>query len=152
MKLAFYKSSKGTKIDKIIDIGTGMYGYSHIELVFSDGMSLSSSPREGEVRFKEISYDPNTWEYVDIDITEEQERLLRYKSSDLVGKKYDYFGILFWYIIPIKKQKNDKWWCSEICAYLLGWDEFRVTPNKMARHYGLERQPFVIKASYSKDI
>ena len=56
MKLAFYKAKHGTKIDKIVAAAIGSE-YSHVELVFSDGICFSASPRDKGVRFKTINLD-----------------------------------------------------------------------------------------------
>lgn len=62
MKLAFYKSVNGDTLDSLIDLWSGRYGYSHVELVFDristdkskGNLCFSSSPREGKCRFKNI--------------------------------------------------------------------------------------------------
>jgi len=150
MKLAFYVANEGSLVDKGVDLWTGLYGYSHIEIVFSDGMSFSASPREGKVRFKKIDFSPKRWVFHELEMTELEEAKIRAQAENLIGRKYDYKGIIGWFVIPIKKQENNQWWCSEIIAYLLKWKKFRVHPNKMAKHYGLHRQKFRFKVRLLK--
>lgn len=139
MKIAFYKAHEGTFVDKIIDIRTGFYGYSHVELVFSDGMCFSASYRDGQkCRFKKIDLDEK-WEIVDLDIDMEEERQIRIRAGHYVGAKYDFFGILFWYVIPIRRQDKKKWWCSEIVSKLLNYEKIQVSPNYMAKRFELPR-------------
>ncbi len=150
MKLAFYKASKGTLLDTAINIWTGGYGYSHVELVFSDGMSFSSSPREGEVRLKKIDFDPDKWEFCDLRNYDMDEARVRAQAENFVGRDYDWKGIFLWFVLSIKKQDNSKWWCSEIIAFLLKWQNFRISPNKLAKDFNLHRQPFKISVSFTK--
>lgn len=152
MKLAFYKASSGNWLDKAINLFTGLYGYSHVELVFSDGMCFSCSPRENETRFKKIDLDDDKWVVVDVECSDTKEELIREQAEKLVGKKYDWWGIFFYFVIPLKKQSDGKWWCSEICAYLLKWIIFRVHPNRMAKGYELPKQPYSFSISFSKKI
>jgi hypothetical protein len=46
VKIAFYKSSAGGLLDRVIDdlSGTGRTGSSHVEAVFSTGVWFSSYP------------------------------------------------------------------------------------------------------------
>lgn len=151
MKLLLYKSKCGNILDKVIDIGTGGYGYSHVELAFDridlnhnrGYLCFSSSPRDKKTRFTYINNKTNHWEIIDLskEYKLEQEREIYGKCFDLVGAKYDYYGILFWYVFSfIKKQKDNQWWCSEVVAYLLGFSDFRKHPNELAKIYGAKKQ------------
>jgi len=142
MKIAFYKAEKGNIIDKLINLWTGMYGYSHVELVFSDGSSFSSSPREGCVRFKKIDMNDDKWVFVDLEIDKLVESKMRMQALNFIGRKYDMFGIIFCFIIPINKQSNDKWWCSELISFILKWNDYRIDPNTMAKRFKLPKQKF----------
>lgn len=147
MKLAFYKAKKGNWLDKTINLWTGNYGYSHVELIFDNvkttnadvSLCFSASPREGNVRFKYIELD-DKWVVMDFDISDKEEKILYAKSLKYNHAKYDYLGIFFWFVLPIKKQFENKWWCSEIISYLLGVKNFRICPNSMAKLYGVNKQ------------
>lgn len=150
MKLMLYKADKGTLLDKTIDKFSGNYGYSHVELVFDqiydnekDGyICFSSSPREGEVRFKYINPHINDhWVIVDLDYSKEDEQRVYSRCFEFVGAKYDYYGILFWYVFFwVKKQHDDRWWCSEIVSYLLDLEKYRKTPNELAKMFGAKKR------------
>jgi hypothetical protein len=141
MKLAFYKSKYGNWADKGIDWWTGGHGYSHCEIVFSDGMSFSASQRDNITRFKDITYNEK-WDLVELDIDEMTENIIRAKAEGLQGKKYDWIGIvlhqgIFKGLYLNFMQSDGKWWCSEICSYLLWEGNFRVDPNTLAIRHGL---------------
>ena len=152
MKLALYRSVAGDKLDTIIDLFSGRYGYSHVELIFDnvDGSWFSSSPRDGACRFKNIVPKEKHWVIVDLpEIDYIQEVNIYSLAKCLVGDKYDYYGILFWYVFFwVKKQKDKNWWCSEVVAYLLGHVDYRVTPNELAKYYHAPKSEF--KITFSK--
>ena len=50
--LPFYISSYGDWVDTVISISTGGV-YSHVELLFNDGVSFSASPRKKGTSFRE---------------------------------------------------------------------------------------------------
>lgn len=150
MKIMLYKANKGTWLDKIIDAFSGGYGYSHVELAFdkiyddpkNGYICFSSSPREGKVRFKYINPHVNDhWEIIDLNHTLEEEQRIYSGSFEYLNAKYDYYGIMFWYVFFwVKKQHDDKWWCSEIVSYLLGFDKYRKTPNELAKIFGANKR------------
>lgn len=147
MKVAFYRASKGTLLDKIINLWTGSYGYSHVELVFdelyemngSKSMCFSASPREGKTRFKYIDLNDGKWEVYTITDGYVPEVEAFHRAKKIENKKYDYYGIFFWFVFSfVKKQKNNEWWCSEACPWCLKWTRFRLSPNKFAKLLGVE--------------
>ena len=152
MKLAFYKASKGRLLDKAINLWTGLYGYSHVEIIFSNGEAFSSSPREGHTRFKNIKFSNNKWEIIDLDIPKEKEEQIYLIAKKLEGKRYDWKGIFLHQFIGRiigwitgdysidKFQDKNKWWCSEITSFLLGLHNYRIHPNKMAKKFNVKRQ------------
>ena len=160
MKLALYKAAEGSLLDKAVDIGSGLYGSSHCEIVFdhinsdADGQSLcfSASPREGKCRFKWIDLNSGSWYVIDLnDQFEWEDKMMAFQEAKFLnGRKYDYYGIFFWYILPIKREKTNRWWCSEVVAKLLGWVKYRVTPNKLARKYGAPRGEFKFSFIWKK--
>ena len=88
MKLAFFKG-KGGFISRFIRRRTNGK-YSHVELVFPDGISFSSNEFEGGVRFKDIDYfaEANDWDLVPVDGIDSKK--LRVWCGSKVGKKYDW--------------------------------------------------------------
>jgi uncharacterized protein YycO len=136
MKLAFYLGSNGNYLDKLICIVTGS-AYSHCELVFSDGQSFSSSPRDGGVRFKPIIYEPQKWVVIELPVEPADEAKVRSWCQTKTGKDYDFSGVLG-FILPFFKQDDDDYYCSEICLMALKlvieeWSKKRnkISPGKL---------------------
>jgi uncharacterized protein YycO len=147
MKIAFYVAKYGTAFDKWISWVT--WGkYSHCELVFSDDMWCSSSPRDGGVRFKNIEFAPEHWDFVDLkkkyqwstSISVSFEAIVRQWCETQVGHPYDWKGV-YGFILPrFLRQNNEAWFCSEFCVKalnkiglygnLISWE---TTPNNLYR-------------------
>lgn len=102
MKLAFYKD-KGDMFDTLVRWWTRpkffkfweSARYSHVEVVFSDGLCFSASPRDKGVRFKSIDLTDGKWDVLELKVPQEGEALARLWSKGQAGKEYDWFGILF---------------------------------------------------------
>ena len=132
MKIALYKGTR-----------PGWYGlfnravrwwikspYSHIELVFSDGISGSSSGVDGGVRLKYINYDASRWDF--IDVKNGDEVYARKYIEDRIGWKYDYIGLFGFLFRPIVGERR-KQFCSEIVAGALKYREtWRFDPADVA--------------------
>lgn len=103
--------------------------YSHCELVFSGGLSASSSFSDGGVRFKLIEYDPARWDFVALPQHLEapaREYFVAHEgeSYDLMGNVYQLFGF-----VPPASRKQ---FCSEACGAALGLpDAWRFGPNAL---------------------
>ena len=120
MKVAFYKVKGNPNArwdDKIIAF-VSRGNYSHVELVFSDGISFSSSNRDGGTRFKYIDYNKDNWDIFDLNISPEDEGKMRLLALRLTDKEYDLIGAL---TSPLKLclQNKDKYFCSEVCLTLI---------------------------------
>jgi hypothetical protein len=109
--------------------------YSHVELVFSNGLSASASARDGGVRFKRIDFKPEHWDFVELKVDEEQgfdEEYARAFFEEREGLGYDYFG-LFGFIWRPGSGVSRRWFCSEAVAAALGYrDPWRFCPNTLA--------------------
>jgi len=146
MQIAFRKRAKSF-FSSVIRIWT-RGKYSHVELVFSDGMYFSSQEGEG-VRFKAIPIDPEHWDYLPLAILPAKEAEIRAECEDWVGAKYDWRGIAFSFLpIPIGWQHFDRWFCSEICAamlqragYLIGYAPASLSPNGLHKAIKRELEP-----------
>lgn len=145
ISLAFYKASNGSVIDRLINRFSGNAGYSHVEIVFSNGMFFTSSPRDGGVRLKVIKPDPNHWDFINLHLTTEQEQtiwdwaLKQAEPNWPNGKpsiKYDWNGVIG-FLLPLSDNPNDKF-CSEECLealQLIDWGPavrpITVSPNSL---------------------
>ncbi len=123
MKLAFYKAwqSKATLLDKVVAIFT-MGKYSHVEIVFRDGISFSISPRDNGSRYKKIDYSKdNAWDIFCTGISIEQENGIRQIiDKNYLNKEYDFIGAIF-SSFPFCIQKENKIFCSEVTVDLMSW-------------------------------
>jgi len=129
-RAAFYKGNRPelrmrvtAAMIKLIDRGP----YSHCEYFFSDGRSASSSYMDGGVRFKDIIYQPDHWDFVRLPMN--LERNIRYWYMKHEGEKYDVRGCAGFIIGGIPDNKR-KWNCSESMAAAMGLsDPWRYGPN-----------------------
>jgi hypothetical protein len=129
MKLALYKGA-GRLFDKAIRTWT-QSPYSHCELVTDDGLFLSSSPRDGGVRAKRQEVDSSKWDFIPLPYTDQSEIIKKFYKE--CGKEYDWKGIIGTQIFHLGIQSDTKWFCSEICAYLLGYDNpSQYSPGDLA--------------------
>lgn len=85
--------------------------YSHTELIFSDGVSGSSSFLDKGVRLKSISYDKDHWDFFELPnyLDENQARWWFERNQ---GKKYDVLGLIG-FVWKRGTQDRDKWYCNE---------------------------------------
>lgn len=141
MRLALYKATRPglqgiySRLARWVDGGP----YSHCELVFSDGMSASSSFIDGGVRFKRIEYDPDHWDF--IDMPSYMEGPARKWFEDHQGAGYDLIGNLTFVLWFIPHSKS-RWFCSEAVAEALGFPEsWRYGPSGLAAALGWRIKP-----------
>lgn len=127
MKIAFYKGTH--------DGWRGLYNvlvrwwtkspYSHCEVVFSNGLSASSSWFDKGVRFKLIDYNPERWDFLEID--EDEGPVYDWFVKHL-GEKYDILGNIH-FVLGFIPDDTNKWSCSEALAAAFGIKEpYRVYP------------------------
>ncbi len=128
MKAAFYKGTRPGL--------AGLYNrfvrwwtcgkYSHMELVFSDGQSASSSWLDGGVRFKYIIFDSN-WDVVQLPASWEASARAWFTAHE--GKAYDYWAEVR-FCFGFVRASSDKYMCSESCMAALDFTEsWRFEPN-----------------------
>jgi len=110
---------------------------SHCEFEFSDGIQIVAAMEAGRIiATRNRKY---LWEYnYELNITPEQEQILRDWCEAELGKPYDYTALApLNVLIPrTKKQWKDhkQWMCSEFCAYgleLVGFDLFSDNLKKV---------------------
>lgn len=132
MRAAFYKGTRPglqgiySRAVRAIDRGP----YSHVELVFSDGMSGSASYIDGGVRLKRIDYNPAHWDFVEL--PSEQEQQARDWFERNMGAPYDLMGNVR-FVLPFLPDSQRGWFCSEALGAALGWAEpWRFGPNGLS--------------------
>lgn len=127
MKAAFYKG-KRRLFNRLVswwDRGP----YSHMEIVFDDQTSASSSFMDGGVRFKPIQFDDSRWDFIELPKEYFNDDISRSWFRNNLGLSYDFAGLIRFTIGAISEHKK-KYFCSEACLASLGIDEpWRFTPN-----------------------
>lgn len=120
MKLAFYKYEFGNWKDWLIAKVTKSK-YSHVELILDTGVSLSSSPRDSGVRYKNIDYKNDRWDIFTI-------KNRKINCFKYLGYGYDW-GAIFLHWIGLKSYK--KFVCSDLIYFLLTQEIDFKTPNDL---------------------
>jgi len=120
IQIAFYKSSLGWR-NKFIRWWTGS-DYVHAEIVLPDGSILGISPEDtSRVRRKTEDFNnkPDSWSFIDIDVTPEQFKLILCFFEMTHGMKYDWFGMIMSHITSYYIKHDQKWYCSQWIACAL---------------------------------
>lgn len=123
--------------------------YSHVELVFSDGMAGSSSFADGGVRLKQIDFGPQHWDFIALPAHLESAARAWFELH--VGDKYDLRGNAQFILAPAGNDES-RWFCSEAFAASLGIPEpWRYDPGTLASALTLitPKQPVLADISMS---
>ena len=107
--------------------------FSHVECLMPDGYSYTSTlDGANGVTRRLIDYKehPERWTAVKVPKTEREIAQIYHNFQYEIGKGYDLKAILFTELFKFGKQNDNKWYCSELCAYLHGAKKFRISPNK----------------------
>lgn len=132
MQAAFYKGNR-TGINWIYNKGVKFIDrgpYSHCEIIFSSGISASSSFSDGGIRFKEILYDEKKWDFFDLPDKLEEPAYNWFITHK--GLSYDVMGNIR-FLTPLVRDSKYKFFCSEAFGCSLGWREaWRFGPNGAA--------------------
>jgi len=105
--------------------------YSHVELIFSDGLAGSSSFEDGGVRFKPIQFDPARWDIIELPAEWEAYARAYFEKRAKAGMKYDVRGNVH-FVIGFVKGSDDREFCSEAAAGALRFiDPWRYHPNTL---------------------
>jgi hypothetical protein len=93
-------------------------------------MAASASWTDGGVRFKEITFDQERWDFIELDPV--KEAAARQWFIEHEGEPYDLRGNLRFLVGVVRESKNG-WFCSEAVAASLGMvDAWRYGPNGLA--------------------
>lgn len=126
VKVAFYKG-KTRFFNKAVAWWT-RGPYSHCELIVS-GHSYSSSFLDGGVRVKDIEYDPEHWDFVDVPWATAEKAVAWFQEH--MGQGYDVVGLAGFVVRRVEDDRG-KYFCSEAVAASLGFDEaWRFDPNTL---------------------
>lgn len=142
LKIAFYKGTK-TGVAGIYNRGVRWMEkglYSHCEVIFSDGISASSSFMDGGVRFKNIEYTLDKWDIFELPWADEKKAREYFESRK--GMRYNVKGNIH-FIFGFIRGDSDGEFCSEACAGALGLQSpWLVAPNALAHFVVLINERF----------
>jgi hypothetical protein len=140
-RAAFYRGTR-PGLPGVYNIGVRKWThshYSHVELVFSDGWSWSSSFEDGGVRPKQINYSSDDWDIVEL--PEWLEAHARRWFEDHKDWNYDLLGNVHFVFFFIRGQSH-KVFCSEAVAEALGLpDGYRFDPGTL---YAVLTSPLLV--------
>jgi len=120
IKVAFYKG-KGNYLNGIVRWWTKSV-YSHAELVLPDGitwMGISPFLKSKVDSRKKLIIKYTDWDFITLDITQEQVDIIMEFFEDTKGHRYDWVGMLLSQFLPCKIKHKKRWYCSEWIAYAL---------------------------------
>lgn len=129
MIIALYKNNEHT-FNSLVSWWT-KGPYSHCELIFRDGMSASSSYRDGGVRFKRVGYKPANWDFIVLPSLFNEDRAREWFTNH-AGMGYDVLGIIGFVVGALPEAKG-KSFCSESLLTAIGFNQaYRFYPNHIA--------------------
>jgi len=120
IKVAFYKG-KGNYLNGIVRWWTKSV-YSHAELVLPDGitwMGISPFLKSKVDSRKKLIINYTDWDFITLDITQEQVDIIMEFFEDTKGHRYDWVGMLLSQFLPCKIKHKKRWYCSVWIAYAL---------------------------------
>ena len=123
---AFRRASSAPLYDKWVDRFSGGKGFSHVELVFSDGMCFSARPGSGCSFQKTDVNDRRQWEKIRLPLDAKKELSIRLHCTRFVGDRYDWLGVVrfalrVFYLSSSLKVSRQHRFCSEICLQMVQW-------------------------------
>lgn len=126
IKLAFYIGKGDSKFSRFVIPLIRFWDknlISHSEIIFTDesGVEHWISARPGGVTDQvNYSYDPAEWIFATIPISKTQfNRMEEFVKTKVLESGYDWIGIIFSAIIPIRFESKKNWFCSELCRATL---------------------------------
>lgn len=148
LTLAFYVG-RGNWVDRAIRHATGS-AYSHVELLApykgrrtKTMRAISSSPRNGGVRVKEITFQLGRWSFVEMHPWHRAWPFER--AAQRLGARYDWRAIAFTHAVALGCHSPTRFTCSELIGGVLGLAQpHRITPG------GLYHQVSALNHAYLK--
>ena len=94
----------------------------HAEIVLPDGSFIGISPEDtGRVRCTQNPHVDNEekWEFIDLEISQRQFKLILCFFEMTHGMKYDWLGMILSHITSFYVKHDSKWYCSQWLACAL---------------------------------
>ena len=125
--LAFYRGEGRFFSDTVVQYITRSQ-FSHCEMFASDEPPLAGEShqcvtavgKDGGVRTKQITFEPARWEFVEVPWAPADTMA---RALGLMGKGYDFWGLLMTQFLNFRRHTPDRWFCSKLCAYAMGLSE-----------------------------
>jgi hypothetical protein len=137
IQVAFYKG-EGNFFNKVVRWWTESI-YSHAEIILPDGytwIGISPFLKSKVDERKKIMFDHGEWDFIDMDITENQYKIIMEFFEDTKGQGYDWLGMLLSQFLPCKIKHKKRWYCSEWISYalriacIIDWRKIRIYERK----------------------
>ena len=124
IKIAFYKHSESffwwiIRWKQSFNYQNKYSKYSHVEIVFDDWLSFSSSERDWWVRFKKIKFKKYHWDFVDVHVTNTEYNKIITFCHKHKWDSYNWLWILLSQALNFNLRSKKHWFCSEIVARAL---------------------------------
>ena len=123
--------------------------YSHVELLIHDYNDITymwtASSTENKVRKKIHKHNPGRYDYIDLEMSEEDIDKIERFFKMIEGQEYDWLGIMG-FVMPALRDRTTKWFCSECVSNAIkitGDERFwllspsEISPNDLAVIVGL---------------
>lgn len=128
LRLAFYIAEHGTTQDKVVAKVINSK-YSHVEIVFSNNVCASASPRDKGVRFKKIDLNNGKWDIYQVKPILNEDEIKKWFLSHL-GDRYDTFGAIGSGIgVPL--YSLNKKFCSLCLATIFKLEDINQNPESL---------------------
>lgn len=137
IQVAFYKG-EGNFFNKVVRWWTDSI-YSHAEIILPDGytwVGISPFIKSKVAERKKIMFIHKEWDFIDLDITENQYNIIMEFIEDTKGQGYDWIGMLLSQFLPCKIKHKKRWYCSEWISYalriacIIDWRKIRIYERK----------------------
>lgn len=137
IQIAFFRG-KGNCVNSVVRWWTNSI-YSHAEIILPDGytwIGISPFLKSKVDEKKKIFFELQEWDFIDIEITEEQYNIIMEFYEDTKGQGYDWIGMLLSQFLPCKIKHKKRWYCSEWISYalriacIIDWRKIRIYERK----------------------
>ncbi|MBW1812081.1 MAG: hypothetical protein JRJ39_00035 [Deltaproteobacteria bacterium] len=145
VRIAFYKYNKKV-INAAISIWTWPFNrktpaYSHAEIgiqINDEWKYFSSTFREGTrwIKAKDMFKHPERWDVYEKEVSDQTPIIER--ANKIIGKGYDFAGILGFFTLFGLINDKKRWYCSEACYYVFtGKWKKRISPRRLYKRIKL---------------
>lgn len=133
VRVAFAHSKLDGISGFLVDLASGLRGYSHTEIILPNGEWWSARVDGGVQPWGRDYYDPK-WRIYDVGVPDKVDALEAFFRQEQ-GSPYDYWGVAR-FVLPGMKQHPDAYFCSELdvagmqlCGYWPDAVPWKESPN-----------------------